>query len=736
MKKQLSISVLLLAIFATSTLSFAQIDHWETVVLADDIWRYDTPSAEPSPTWRQLGYNDSGWSQGQGGIGYADGDDNTTIGTTLSLYMRMTFNITDTAKIESAVFHMDYDDAFVAYLNDVEIARANIGTVGDHPAYNQSANTWIEAQMYQGGQPTQFVINKTTLSQILTQGNNILSIQVHNESIGSSDLSAIPFFSVAINDASFTYNNPPNWFNPPIIFSSSDLPIVVIDPGGQTIPDDPRIIAQMGIIDNGVGQRNYLTDAFNDYDGRISIERRGSSSQSFFPKYSYSLETQDSTGANLNVPILGMPVENDWVLHAPYSDKTLMRNYFTYNMGREMGRYYAPRTRLCEVVIDGDYKGTYVMMEKIKRDNDRIDIAKLTALDTAGDNLTGGYILKIDKLTGGSVVDWTSPFAPNFAMWQTTDFINHYPKEADILPVQSNYIENYVTSFETALDGPNFADTAVGYAAYADVGSFIDFLIINEVTRNVDGYRLSTYMHKDKDSNGGKLTMGSVWDFNIALGNADYCDGELTTGWAYDFNSVCSGDTWLVPFWWERLLQDPSFENQLRCRWDELRVGFLNTDTIMDFIDTTAARLDESQQMNFSRWPVLGVTLWPNDFVGQTYQEEVDYLKTWLTNRLIWLDANIGGTCTWAVGVTENENAINVQVSPNPFSSFSVFTFNGLEETGGTIVIHDIIGKQIRELPISGNSLTLYKDDIPAGIYIYSLVQNNTVKATGKLVVE
>jgi len=187
-------------------------------------------------------------------------------------------------------------------------------------------------------------------------------------------------------------------FSQTLVFTSSNLPIVVINTIGQTIIDDPRIVCDMGIIDNGFGFINSINDPFNNYNGKISIEYRGSQSQSF-PKKSYALETQDSIGNNNNVSLLGMPVENDWILYAPYSDKSLMRNFLTFDLGRKMGNY-SPRTVYCELVVNGDYKGIYILMEKIKRDNDRVDIAKLDTNDLAGDSLTGGYIIKVDKFTG------------------------------------------------------------------------------------------------------------------------------------------------------------------------------------------------------------------------------------------------------------------------------------------------------------------------------------------------
>ena len=616
--------------------SSQNIDHWETTVFDNDIWSYFEGIYEPDSNWRKLSFNDTTWFQGQGGIGYGDGDDSTITSTISSLYLRNIFDIVDTAEILQAILNIDYDDAFVAYLNNVEIARSNIGSLGDHPQYNQLANLNHEAQMYQGGNPEQFIINNQLLKDNILPGDNVLAIQVHNVTTTSSDLSSRIFLSFAIDTTIFNYFPTPTWFNPPVVFSSSNLPIVIINTNGQNIVDDPRIFCDMGIIDNGFGFPNFINDSLNDYNGKISIELRGSSSQSF-PKKSYAFETQDSLGNNNNVSILDLPVENDWILYAPYSDKSLMRNFLTFDLGRKMGNY-SPRTVYCELVINGDYQGVYILMEKIKRDNDRVDIAKLDIDDLAGDSLTGGYIVKIDKFTGTGGSFWTSNFPTISGDYLYIQY--HYPEAAVMAPQQLSYIESYIDSFENALSGPDFADTLIGYYKYIDVNSFIDLYIINEFSKNIDGYRLSTYMYKDRNSNGGKLTMGPFWDYNLAYGNADYCDAADPVGW--EVNTGCGG---MNPFWFERLLDDTTYQNNLKCRWEYLRQNSLDQDSILNFIDSIALYLNDAQQRNFQKWNILGSYVWPNYYVGTTYQDELNFFKTWISSRLIWIDNNIPGNC-------------------------------------------------------------------------------------------
>jgi hypothetical protein len=172
------------------------------------------------------------------------------------------------------------------------------------------------------------------------------------------------------------------------------------------------------------------------------------------------------------------------------------------------------------------------------------------------------------------------------------------------------------------------------------VDSFVDFFILTELGNNVDGYRLSTWLTKDRDE---KLKMGPIWDFNLAYGNANYCAAERYDVWAYRLSERCPGDFYPVPFWWMRLMQDPAFKEAVKTRFTALRQGVLSDASITSKIESYRELLDNSNNAgyNFTRWPILGEWVWPNFFVGQTYSEEVDYLKEWTLNRAAWLDEQI-----------------------------------------------------------------------------------------------
>jgi hypothetical protein len=520
-------------------------------------------------------------------------------------------------------------------------------------------------------------------------------------------------------------------------FVSSDLPIIIINTQGQTIVDDPKIVVDMGVIYHGEGQRNYLGDAWNNYDGKAAIEIRGSSSQ-MFPKKQYGIELRDDSGlVDLDTTLLGFPPESDWILFAPYNDKSLMRDVLAYDLAQDLGRY-APRAKYCELVLNGQYEGIYVLLEKVKRDRHRVDIADIDPEDVAGDELTGGYIIKIDKQTGSYDQGWLSDFppVPNVGS-QRINFLYHDPGPYEINTYQKSYIQGVIANFEGALMSENFKDPLNGYSRFIDVGSFVDFFIINEISKNVDGYRLSTYLHKQRNSDGGKLVMGPVWDFNLGFGNADYCTSGGPDGLVLNFNSICRNDWWLIPFWWNRLFEDPAFSKKVQQRWNELRSDTFSTERILDRVDSIQSLLSESQVRNFQRWPVLGEYVWPNYYVGPTYESEVDWLKLWIGQRLAWLDDYIAGIVTG----TENrggEPFFLHGVYPNPSISGFNFKFSVAVPSDVEVEIFDLRGRKTacepRRLFESGDHTIKLGADLQAGTYFYRLRTNSRFAAFGKLV--
>jgi len=519
-----------------------------------------------------------------------------------------------------------------------------------------------------------------------------------------------------------------------VTLTDSNLPIAVITtPIGQEINDSIRTTCQMGMIYNGIGVRNYMTDPFNAYSGPISIEIRGSTSQQY-PKKSYGFETQNTLGANNDVPLLGMPAENDWILYGPYPDKTLLRDVLTYDLARKFG-HYASNWKHCELVLDGNYLGVYILLERIKRDDNRVDIAPLDTDDLAGDSLTGGYIIKVDKLTGEVGYAWTSNYNTEVVM----QF--HDPEYDELNPIQANYMENFMGEVEDVIFGPQFDDPVNGYSKYIETTSFYDFFILQELGRTVDGYRSSSFMHKDKTGGSwnGKLVAGPMWDFNLSFGNADYCDADLTTGWQYNFDEVCDFSS-AIPFWWEKLLSSTSYSNGLRCRWEALRSGSLHTDSVNYFIDSMVVYLEESRIRNFTQWPIIGQYVNWNAFVGQTYEEDLDYLKTYIEQRSLWMDANIPGICDLAVAETPFTPSYS-KIWPNPMDDQGFLGFTLFQQETIHIALIDLFGRvvyqqQLGKLPAGEHAISLNVSFLAAGNYHYVVSTEAERLYNGRLLVK
>ncbi len=704
----------------------ATINYPRTLINQGNEFKYLIPTSEPNSNWNSLSFDDSSWSSGLSGFGFADGDDATIIPNgTQSIYLRKTFTINNLASISSLILDMDYDDAFVAYINGNEVARANIN--GAPPAYNSGTITDHEAIIYSGGSPERFMI--TDFNTTLNEGENILTIQAHNISANSSDFTIIPFLSaifssqnttgieppailglttnnlhtnfkissgsetIRLNNASgdlvhqiiaenlpantsigvsitsgdivsyadttpgyenssqeyvgsvqsevvfsnqgglinapislslsgntseevirYTIgdNNPtetsPIYTNPIEInenttvraqifldnylpssvsiksyilnnssFTDSNLPIIIINTeNGAEIPDEPKILGTMKIIQRPDGARNFLTDANNDdflnYSGTIGIETRGSSSQAL-PKKPYGIDTLEDDGIeDKGVKLLGMPKEDDWILNSFAFDDSMMRDYISYEMTRQMGQY-AANLKYCEVVLNGDYIGLYALSEKIKRDGDRVNIAKLSDDENSLPEVSGGYLMQTDRASDEDPAAWYS----NGAV-----YIHEKPNSDDITQTQSSYIEGIFRGLD---NNASNTDITSGYPSIIDIPSFVDYMLMAEIASNVDAYALSTYYHKDR---GGKLRAGPVWDYNLTYGNDLFdffgtpYDRSHTDVWQFNYSNTGS-------YFWGDLFNNSTFKCYLAKRFDELtKEGQpLNFNHISNLIDST-----------------------------------------------------------------------------------------------------------------------------------------------------
>ncbi|MFT4684590.1 MAG: hypothetical protein ACI836_000620 [Saprospiraceae bacterium] len=480
------------------------------------------------------------------------------------------------------------------------------------------------------------------------------------------------------------------------ILNDSNLPIMVIstdiDPATNApydIPDEPKLLATMQLIYRPDGTRNYLSDITNDsflnYNGRIGIELRGSSSQTLDKKpYGFTTLLEDDDSNN-NISLVGMPSENDWVLNSLAFDPSMIRDYLSYTLASNMGNY-APRVKYIELIVNDDYKGVYILTEKVKRDSDRVNLKKIADSDTSFPEVTGGYIVKADKVTGGDEVAWTMP---NYGGWDT-NFLHHYPKTEDIIGQQASYIENIFYDLAAQTNPVNTSITN-GYPSIIDVPSFVDYMIVAEIASNPDSYELSTYFHKDR---GGKLRAGPIWDYNFSFGNDLFIfgfDRSFYDVWQFELENTGAK-------FWKDLFLDETFNCYLAKRWIELTAvnQTLNYLTITNLIDEYSNLLSESQVRELQRWP--SQDNWPT-VADQT--ENIIAMKDWIQNRINWMNTNIGSLNN-CLDVSVPDLVISkIHYNPLEDGGYSSKELEFIEITNTSNESIDLTGYYIRELGIS-----------------------------------
>jgi hypothetical protein len=387
---------------------------------------------------------------------------------------------------------------------------------------------------------------------------------------------------------------------------SQQLPILRISTvnGAPIASKDDYVMGAMSLLDStGVEVAN----------GTLEIKGRGSTSWDLFPKKSYRLKLGTSTS------LVGMPASRHWVLLAEYSDKTMLRNELAFELSRKLGMAWTPRSHYVQVQLNDSYEGVYQLVEHVRIEPNRVNIQALKSSDTSATDITGGYLIEVDERRGEDFCFNSTMTTMVFCVKDPETLLQ--PSRAK----QQAYIVNYLARTDSAIFGPDFADPTKGYAAFIDVESAINYYIVQEIAKNVDGkLRLSAFMYKPR---GGKLTFGPVWDFDIAFGNVNYDGADLTDGWF-----IRDAE------WYARLFADPAFAARFRTRWGELQ-GAGIIESLQRFVTSRANYLSAVQVRNFERWPILGEYVWPNRVVTGSYAGEVSALNSWLNDRTRWMNA-------------------------------------------------------------------------------------------------
>ncbi|WNV85877.1 CotH kinase family protein [Umezawaea sp. Da 62-37] len=437
--------------------------------------------------------------------------------------------------------------------------------------------------------------------------------------------------------------------------TAHDLPVVMIDSYGAGKPAREYFDSTTMIFQPPTGGTTSLAAA-PAVATRAGFKLRGQSSASF-EKAPYRLEFHDNDNDDADYPVLGMPADSDWVLRGPFTDKSLIREAFVYDLGREMG-LKAPRYSFAEFYLNtdanpvgaSDYMGVYMIVETIKNTKNRLDLKKLDEEDTTLPKISGGYIWKFE---------WMAAEEPTLPCTGAANTCWNYLEVADpspLQPAQKEWLRGYIQEFNNVLRAPNSADPATGYQKYIDVDSFIDHMIVNELSRGMDAYVRSAHFYKDRDS---KIFAGPLWDFDLTFGVGGYFQNDQAAGWQYQqTRSPQSND------WYAQLMRDPAFVNKLKARWQSLRGGLLSNASLTSRADALARPLTNAAQRNFQRWPNLS-TQYIGPFItptASTWQGQVQYMKDWMTRRTAWLDSTSG----WGGGTTPTTTTTTTTTTTPP----------------------------------------------------------------------
>lgn len=733
-RDMIRIVISIIAVFSSLILvgQYGIVDHWESAATVTDDWKYHVGTSAPSANWKEESFNDASWSTGKGGFGYGYSNLTTSVPTTRSLYLRKSFSISDFTKIVGALLVYDYDASMVAYINGYEFRRHNIGSAFNEPAHNDVGDSERKARLAEGKPYNEYVLRDFQVKNRFKNGNNVIAIQIHASSTMPTSLAGFFNFFIGFSDTTKQLDPTPSWFKePPMYAEFSTLPIIRLT--SSRMNDSLKIPGKMEITWNGKGKTQRFDAPPNYYDGHVAVKYRGNSTLEF-PKKSIRVETQDSLGNNLNREMFGMPRENDWILYAPYTDKSLLRNYVVYDLARKMLEW-APRTQLVELFHNGYYLGVYIFMEKVKRDKNRVNIHRMKKTDTLGNALSGGYMTKVDWPEAGDPALFTIRHNTDYPLYRKTTFEHVEPEIDSLHPKQKAYIEKFYHDFEASMLKDDFADEKSGYKKFANVESFVDYMFYNEISKDIDSYRFSTYFYKNHIIHDGLMHMGPAWDYNLGFGNVDFGteEAEKPVNWMFD-----KGGTRL--WWFARLMEDPNFEEMFNCRWKYYREnkGVISKEYQYAVIDKAVAEMAEAADRNHYHWKTLGRYVWPNFFVGETYQQEIDFLKNWISERIDWIDENIPGECQFPVVVEEiPELPTNgVKLFPNPASDqFKVVARKELQ----SISVFDINGKQVLDFSnLNSNSFQIQTLSLNTGVYFVKtkLLNESGVPVVNKLVIQ
>jgi hypothetical protein len=530
--------------------------------------------------------------------------------------------------------------------------------------------------------------------------------------------------------------------------SAINLPIVSINTGGVAIMSKTVDVPGTIRITSADGQTSYLPNA-SDSDDTATFHVHGHSTAQM-PKLAYDVKLTTSLDLLYTMGLV-CPYVTDtsakptcdksksFVLLANYDDKTLLRDWSASALANAIpiGNGYlnetanspspsgtsrllpwASHSLFVELYLNGAYQGNYQLIEQVKVDSHRVNINEMAVTDTAQPAVTGGYLVEIDNYQDEDYVFTTPQGLPMGLL--DPDFTPEVPE-------QTSYITNYIDAAETALFSAKFTDPTVGWRAYFDEASAINWYIVNDLMGNVDGGRFYSSDYLYKDLNNPLIYMGPIWDFDISSGNVNYASIlEPIFPWVAT-NAI----------WYEQWFKDPGFQNDVTTQWNALKNNGVFTAWLAS-IRQEALSLEQSQVNNFGRWPMQGIEVWPNPEAAGTYAGEVQYFTNWLNLRIGYMDSifnNKAGTSITLGGVggvlsSGSPVTLNAQVTggKNPTGVVS-FMATGLVLGAAPLSVAGTASLTVSNLPSGSNNLqAVYNGDITNALS-FSAFQTITVAA-------
>lgn len=420
----------------------------------------------------------------------------------------------------------------------------------------------------------------------------------------------------------------------------TNLPVVSIHTQNGTIPYDKvhQIPAQLTIVsDNGT---RLLSEPG-------TIRERGNASRNF-PKKPYRIKFDTKQN------VLDAPAKaKKWTLINNYGDKTLMRNLLAFELSRRLGMSYTPYGAAVDVLLNGEYKGCYQLCDQVQVHKKRVNITEMTPADNAGTALTGGYLIEIDS--------YASQEKSWFRSSQQNPVTIKSPDEDSITSQQKNYIKTYFNKMESQ------------WTRYLDKNSFLRHFLVGELSGNTDTY-WSVFMYKERDDD--MVYTGPVWDFDLAFDNDNRTfPVNSKTDYIYRSGGSCTGN--MRTFVDNIAVRNAEAKAMILTIWDEARQSGLTEENLVAWIDKTEAELEESQRLNFIRWPIMNSLVHQNPRLWGSYQAEVENVRRFVKERVSWMDSKLR--------YTYKPNAI-VDVGVDLTQSYQVFTLSG--QPCGTTLDH------------------------------------------------